>query len=244
MSTNALTADYAKTTETKADAYFVDIVILCLVLVALPIKNLAYLVPPVFVVLQALLGNAGFMRRLLLWGSLAFCVSALSITIDSMSGKLVNPPGLLFGIMTYGTLAVIIALRSNFTISPANWQRLRTAVSWFVIIQSVIGLMQFAVSRNPDTVCGTFGLLDFLGGITIAQVYLTFNLFAMIMFLLTDKRDRLANVAIAVGLLACLLAHSGHQTLFFMASLAFVAMLQMRLRDMVKLVAGSRRSSS
>ena len=69
------------------------------------------------------------------------------------------------------------------------------AVSWFVIIQSVIGILQFAACGDPDAVCGTFGLLDFLGGITIAQVYLTFNLFAMIMFLMTDTRTRLENAA-------------------------------------------------
>ena len=181
------------------------------------------------------------MRRTVFWGTLIFCVSALSITIDSMTGQMVNPPGLLFATLTYFTLVVILALRPDFSISPARWQTLRKAVSWFVIIQSVLGILQFAACGDPDAVCGTFGLLDFRGGITIAQVYLTFNLFTMIMFLMTDTRTRLDNVAIVIGLLACLLAHSGHQTLFFMGSLVIVAMLQLRLRDMFKLGVGVAR---
>jgi hypothetical protein len=129
----------------------------------------------------------------------------------------------------------MLGLRTNMTISEERWQKLKLAVAWFAILQSTIGLMQYLASGDPDTVCGTFGLLDFRGGITIGQVYLTFNLFAMILFLLTDMAGVLPKVAIVVALLACVLAHSGHQTLFFMAALAFVGMLQLRLRDVVKL---------
>lgn len=235
MNTYAITTNRYKATEIDAGDSFVDAVFVSLILVALPIKNFAYLVPSIFFVLQAFWGNNAFVRRTIFWGTLIFCVSALSITIDSMSGQVVNPPGLLFAALTYSTLVVILALRPDFSISPARWRSLRTAVAWFVIIQSVIGILQFAACRDPDAVCGTFGLFDFLGGITIAQVYLTFNVFAMVMFLMMGSRTRLENVAVVVGLLACLMAHSGHQTLFFIGSLVIVAMLQMRLRDMLKL---------
>ena len=96
-------------------------------------------------------------------------------------------------------------------------------------------MLQFAACGDPDAVCGTFGLLDFRGGITIGQVYLTFNLFAMILFLLTDLSGWLPKIALVLGLLACALAHSGHQTLFFMAALAIVGVLQMQLKDVIKL---------
>jgi hypothetical protein len=129
----------------------------------------------------------------------------------------------------------MLGLRSDFAISPARWQQLRVVVAWFVIVQSVLGILQYAASGFHDAVCGTFGLLDFRGGVTICQVYLTFNLFAMLMFLFTDTCGLLAKVAIVLGLVACALAHAGHQTVFFVLSLAFVAMLQLRVKDFVKL---------
>lgn len=238
MSTYAITTDRYQATETDAGDSFVDALFVSMFLLALPIKNLAYIVPPIFFVLQAFWGNSGFARRTVFWGTLIFCVSAVSITIDSMTGQMVNPPGLLFATLTYFTLVVLLALRADFSITPARRRTLRKAVSWFVIVQSVLGILQFAACGDPDAVCGTFGLLDFRGGITIAQVYLTFNLFTMMMFLMSDTRTRLDNVAIVIGLLACLLAHSGHQTLFFMGSLVIVAMFQLRLRDMFKLGVG------
>lgn len=235
MSTNVISAPMLRSAEAEAGDSFVNSVLVCLLLIAMPIKNSAYLVPPVFIAMQMLSGNMRFVGRTLLWWSVLVCISTLSILIDSLSGKEVNLPGLYFGFLTFASFVVILALRSDFTISPAHWRGLRIAVAWFVIIQSLIGMMQFAMSGDPDTVCGTFGLLDFRGGVTIAQVYLTFNLFAMVMFLLTDMRGLLAKSAIVVGLLACALAHSGHQIVFFVASLTLVGALQMRLRDVAKL---------
>lgn len=235
MSTNALTIPVVKTAQAEAGGSYVNTVILCLLLVAVPFKNAAYLVPPAFIVLQALAGDVRFVARTLFWASLGICLATITVMIDSLAAREVNLPGLLFGFLSFASLAVILGLRSDFTISPAAWQRLKTAVAWFVILQSLIGFMQFAASRDPDAVCGTFGLLDFRGGVTIAQVYLTFNLFAMVMYLLTDMRGMLAKTAIVIGLLACALAHSGHQTVFFIASLFIVGLLQMRFKDTLKL---------
>jgi hypothetical protein len=235
MSTNVLTAGNFRSAETDAGDAFADAILACLVLIALPIKNLAYLVPPIFVAMQLLSSNVRFVERTFLWGCLMVSLSSVSILIDSFNGQVVNAPGLLFGILTYAPLAVMLGLRSNFTVSPARWRALKNAVVWFVIIQSVIGLMQFAASGLSDAVCGTFGLLDFRGEVTIGQVYLTFNLFAMILFLLTDAAGTMPKVAIVAGLLACAVAHSGHQTLFLMASLAVVGVMQMRFVDVLKL---------
>lgn len=235
MSTYAITSSRRYLTATNVGDSFVDAIFVSMVMAALPVKNVAYLAPPVFIVLQALWGNRTFVWRTVFWGSLIFCVSALSITVDTMAGRVVNPAGMLWAALTYGTLVTILALRPDFTISPERWRTLRRVVSWFVIIQGTLGVLQFLASGNQDAVCGTFGLLDFMGNVTIAQVYLTFNLFGMIMFLMTDKRTRLDYVAIVIGLLASLLAHSGHQTLFLIAALAFVGMLQLRPRDVLKL---------
>jgi hypothetical protein len=99
-------------------------------------------------------------------------------------------------------------------------------------------MLQYAACGDPDAVCGTFGLLDFREGVfTMGQLTLTFNLFAMIMFLLTDMRGLLSKAAIGVGLLACSVAHSGHQTVFLMVALALVGLLHIRLGQLVKLSA-------
>jgi hypothetical protein len=149
----------------------------------------------------------------------------------------VSLPGIIFGTLTYATLAVILALRTNFKIGAERYEQIRMAVAWFMILQSILGLLQFAAGRDSDAVCGTFGLLDFRGAVTIGQVYLTFNLFAMCLFLLTDMRRLLAKIALGLGLVACALAHSGHQTIFLIASLGIVGLLQLRLKDLLKLAA-------
>jgi hypothetical protein len=200
-----------------------------------PIRNSAYFIPPIFIALQALSGKHGFVRRVFLLGGITCCLSLLSMSIDSLGGQNINLPGLFLGILTYSTLAVMLGMRADFTITSAHWQQIRTFVSWFVIVQSVLGVLQFAASGMSDAVCGTFGLFDFLGGNTIGQVYLTFNLFAMILFLLTDTRGRLVKTAIAAGLVACALAHSGHQTMFLMAALLIVGLLQARLKHLIRL---------
>jgi hypothetical protein len=236
MTTKILAAPYPSWAETDSGDAFVDSTLVCFLIVALPFKNLAYFAPLIFIMMQLFWGDYGFVKRALMWGCALICISATSILCDSLSGQTVNVPGLMFGILTYASLVVMLALRLDFTISPVRWHGLRRAVSWFVIIQSVIGLIQFAISRDADAVCGTFGLFDFLCNITIAQVYLTFNLFAMILFLLIDRRGTLENIAIVLGIVVSILAHSGHQTLFLMASLACVGMLQLRLKALVKIV--------
>ena len=55
------------------------------------------------------MGNYAFVRRAMLWGCLAVCLSAISLTIDAFYGQGVNLPGLLVGILTYAPLAVILA---------------------------------------------------------------------------------------------------------------------------------------
>jgi len=109
------------------------------------------------------------------------------------------------------------------------FEKLITVTAWFVIVQSAIGVVQFALSRNGDAVAGTFGLLDFyLNTISITQVYFTFTIFGMILFLLLDTKQPISKLAIVAGLLACAIAHSGHQTIFFVASLTMFSVVQFK----------------
>jgi hypothetical protein len=197
-----------------------------LVLISIPIKNFAYLVPLVYLLCQALVGDRRLLPRVLGGAALVLLVSALSLLIDSSHAR-VNVPGLLMGMITYLPLMIAVCHPRALPMPEETLRRLQTMCAWFVIVQSLIGLSQFAISRNPDSVCGTFGLLDFrYGTITISQVYFTFTVFSMLLFLLLDFRRRLNQAAIGLGLLACVLAHSGHQTIFLGVSLLTFGLLR------------------
>ena len=138
-----------------------------------------------------------------------------------------NVPGMFLAIVTYLPLVVAVFHPPIAGLSEGVIERLQTTCAWFVIVQSAIGLLQFGLSGNPDAVCGTFGLLDFLqdpATVTISQVYLTFSIFSLVLFLFLDARRRLVRVAIGMGLVTCVLAQSGHQTIFFVATLAAVGL--------------------
>jgi len=132
-------------------------------------------------------------------------------------------------LLTYMPLFLFFGMRWNRQFGDRLFEKLITVTAWFVIVQSAIGAVQFALSRNGDAVAGTFGLLDFyFNTISIAQVYFTFTLFGMILFLMLDAKRPLSIVAIVAGLLACAIAQSGHQTIFFVASLACFSVIQFK----------------
>ncbi len=201
---------------------------LCLVLVSVPIKNLAYLVPPLFLALQLLAGDRSALRVLLIVAA-GLIVSSLSLMLDHLWGQPVNPAGLFLATLTYLPLFLFLGVKLEKSLDDRVFSRLINLVAWFVIVQSLIGFFQFAVSRNADAVAGTFGLFDFyFNTISIIQVYYTFNLFCMILFLMLQSHRPLVKGAIAAGLLACVLAQSGHQSIFFLACFSLFSVVQLR----------------
>jgi len=201
-------------------AYYRTFVV-CLLLVSVPIKNFAYVVPLAYLALELLFGNPRTVLRTVGLGCIVLCVSALSLLIDVFRGYQVNLPGVAMAGLTYLPLLIILAERFNKKIDDRTFDKFLVVCAWFVIFQSVVGVLQYLASQNGDAVCGTFGLLDFRRGtITIAQVYFTFTMFGMILFLLLSPGRPLTQAAILAGLVACALAQSGHQTVFFVASLA------------------------
>jgi hypothetical protein len=137
----------------------------------------------------------------------------------------VNPPGMLLALITLLPLTVLLAERFDRDIDEATIKRLARICCWFVILQASVGIWQYAASGNSDAVGGTPGLLDFLGSrITIMQLYFTFLIFGMLLFLFTAPKTPLSYVAIVAGIVVCGLAQSGHQTVFFAVALAVVAL--------------------
>ncbi|MCE9544634.1 MAG: hypothetical protein K8T25_03830 [Planctomycetia bacterium] len=211
----------------KTSAFYAAFVI-SLVLVSVPVKNFAYIVPVVYLLYQLLRGNRRLVMRVLAALSAVALVSGICL-ISAGDDMQVNVPGMVLALLTYLPIFIVACHPPVLSLSDQDIRRMQTTCAWFVIVQSLIGFVQFAISRNPDTVCGTFGLLDFrAGAITIAQVYYTFTLFCMLLFLFLDAKRRLVQVAIAIGLISCVLAQSGHQTIFFMASLGAVALTRLK----------------
>jgi hypothetical protein len=147
---------------------------------------------------------------------------------DHLAGQTVNFPGIWFGLLTYAPLFVVLCETFDRTIDQATYDKFARVCAWFILIQSAVGLFQFVATRNTDAVCGTLGLWDgFVPSVTIIQVYFTFIVFAMILFLVPVASERLNQVAIASGMLICVLAQSGHQTIFFVVTLVGCALVRM-----------------
>ncbi|NOY28843.1 MAG: hypothetical protein GXP28_01325, partial [Planctomycetes bacterium] len=218
----------SKTTDSSEGRRFYYVFLICLALISVPIKNLAYVVPAVFLFLELLAAERSVWRVAFLMAVFTV-VSSLSLMADAFLGQAVNVPGLFLALLTYLPLFLFFGMRWDRKLGDRLFEKLMTATAWFVIVQSAIGVVQFALSRNGDAVAGTFGLLDFyLNTISIAQVYFTFTIFGMILFLMIDAKRPIAKIAIVSGLMACAIAHSGHQTIFFVASLAMFSMVQFK----------------
>lgn len=212
--------------------------LISLLIIALPIKNLAYLAPPLYVGIRWLQQDGRLLRRGVVLTSLLVVVSAIALLADHLAGFEISLPAMGIAILTYGSLLVVLCHGFSDDVDEETFRQYVSTCSWFIIVQSLIGFVQFAATRNPDAVCGTFGLLDgFVGSITIAQVYLTFTLFSMMLFVLISPQGVLSVVALLLGLTVCILAHSGHQTLFLL--LTFAACSLLRFADIKGLVVTS-----
>jgi hypothetical protein len=207
-------------TATAADKALYRAFLACLIVVSLPIKNFAYVAPAIYLLIMWLHGEYGIVRRVALLGSAIVTISLFAIYWDHLGGRTVNFAGLWFGLITYAPLAILLCETFDRNIDGPAYDRYVAVCAWFILFQSFIGVLQLLATRNPDAVCGTFGLLD--GSqqqITIAQVYFTFTIIGMILFVVPAANGWLPRVAIAVGALVCVLAQSGHQIIFLVLAL-------------------------
>ena len=205
------------TTDTKA---LYRAFLVCLVVASLPIKNFAYVTPALYLLILWLHGERRVAGRVALLCSAILVISFIAILWDHLGGRTVNLPGVWFGLVTYAPLMVVLCETFGRTIDQPTYDRFVTVCAWFILFQSLIGIFQFVATRNTDAVCGTFGLLDgFRQSITIAQVYFTFTILGMILFLVPAASQWLPRMAIVIGLLTCVIAQSGHQLIFFVVAL-------------------------
>ena len=226
----AIVEDPTRTEASDRSAHaFFGLFLVSLVLISIPIKNFAYVLPPVYVVLMLLGFDTASGARTLLLAALATALSCISILVDSLRGQETNLPGVFLGLLTLSPLFIMAAQRLPKPIDDDAFDRIRRLVAWYVIFQAIIGLFQLAVSGNPDAVTGTLGLLDFrAGGITIVQLYFGFLMLGMVLFLMLEPSTWLVRIGVAAGLLVSAISQSGHQCAFFLASLVGFAVLQSR----------------
>jgi hypothetical protein len=199
----------------------------CLFVVSLPIKNFAYVAPALYLLILLLNREYRVVGRVILLSSAILLMSGVAVLWDHLAGRTVNFPGLWLGLITHAPLFIVLCESFDREVDQQTYQKFVTACICFIVLQSLIGVFQFVATGNPDAVCGTFGLLDgFKQQVTIAQVYFTFTIFGMILFLIPAGGQPLAQVAIVMGMLICVLAQSGHQMIFFVASLVACGLLR------------------
>jgi len=219
---------------------FLWVFAICTLLIAIPIKNFGYLVPPLYLFLRIYYDRRGGLHRFAPLFIAVTVISAISLLADSFRTSEINLPGMALALLTYFPLLLLPAEEFDLAMDDRHFGRLTEIVAWFVILQSCVGCVQYLAARDSDAVSGTFGLLDFHHKtITISHVYFTFALFGMILFLALSHKRPIARVAIVMGLVANLLAQSVHQTIFFAGAVGLFAMLQFaRARTAILLVAG------
>ncbi len=199
----------------------------CLIVASLPIKNAAYVTPALYLMILWFHGERRLFGRVVMLCSVVLMISSIAVLCDHLAGQTVNFPGLWLAMLTYAPAFVVLSETFNRPIDQATYQQFAKVCAWFILFQSVVGAFQFAGTANSDAVCGTLGLIDgFRPNVTIIQVYFTFIVFTMILFLVPVANTRLNRVAIAAGTLICVLAQSGHQTIFFVLTLVACGMMR------------------
>jgi hypothetical protein len=199
----------------------------CLIVASLPIKNAAYVTPGLYLLILWPHGERRVLGRAVLLSSAVLMISSIAVLWDHLAGQTVNFPGVGLALLTYAPLLVVLCETFNRTIDQATYDKYAKVCVWFILLQSVVGVVQFVGTGNSDAVCGTMGLWDgFVPSVTIVQVYFTFVVFGMMLFLVPVASQWMNRVALATGAMICVLAQSGHQTIFFVATLLVCGMMR------------------
>ncbi|MFO7973167.1 MAG: hypothetical protein ACQESR_04940 [Planctomycetota bacterium] len=209
--------------------YF-HVYICCLLTLACPADKLHYLLPVIYLAAIFFTNRDYVFIRVVTVSGIVLCITALSLLIDCFRGHEVNLPGAVIAVIGYSFLFIALAERPDIRMSDRDYQNIVALTAWFVIIQSLIGFVQFGLSGGEsDAVAGTFGILDFRQGqYTFGQVFCSLCLSGMVLFLLLEYRRPLAAVAITAGLLAFILAQATHQIGLYIIAIGTVVMLQYR----------------
>jgi hypothetical protein len=203
---------------------FLGVFIALVVIVAFPGKFLFYSTPGVAILLSLFVGRFINCLRLIAVFAAVVALSALTTSLDAMSGAHINCIGLVLGTITYLPIFILWSPSKSFRVSDALMWRIAIICSVFICVQAGLGALQLAATRNGDFVSGTFGLFDFAADqVTISQVNYCFTLFCMVVFCAIWLPEPLILLTCVAGLVAALVAEAAHQTIFFLALLPVLA---------------------
>jgi hypothetical protein len=209
---------------------YVVVYVVILVLCSIPSKFLFYFAGPLALFLAARYRGFLSTRHGLFILTQGF-VGSLSLLLEPSVAVL---PSLLWP-FTYGTfivLAMYLLVSPRRSVTPATMQIVVQIATYWVFVQGLVGIIQYGLSGNPDGVAGTVGLLDFLGNITINQVYFGFAILSILpAIVFWPYRLRLRWFSSLIGLVAVGLSQSGHAIFAFLGAITLVYVVgAMRIR--------------
>lgn len=202
---------------------------LTLVIASAPIRNAQYVLPWVVAIHFAVAGREWLLVRLL---GLTAAVAAVSVVVALLALDPVNASGIFWGSVTYGTLLFWLAWpRRDFHSVDSALIRSRGCdmVAVFIVVQSIVGLAQYVMSRQPDRPDSVTGTLDPLwfrhGGSTISQPSLAVMLVGAILFVAAMRQRRFHTLAVGLGGLCLFVSQAGHQLIILMTAIVLVTLV-------------------
>ena len=212
------------------ERWIIRSLILVMLIVAFPSKFLYLLGPPLFAALMFWKGTLLSLRRFLILGISLLGVSTLALLIDHYSGQTVSFFGMFFWFLTHMPILIVLSVRPDARVSSELIDRVVVFVAVFTIVQATVCLIPLffmlkAGHINGDLVSGTFGILDWFGGVTINHVFFTLCMFCLLVFLWPFRKRYIVKVALLAGAPVTILAQTGHQTFFFLISIMVMTLV-------------------
>lgn len=151
----------------------------------------------------------------------------------------INTIGLLYSLIMYMPMILLLSSRKDINITDSHMNKLVKYVAYFMIVQSLVAFAQAILGGigSGDWVSGTFGLFDFINGVSIAQVMFAFNTFVITFFLFPYWQYKIVKFAVFLSMVAIAASQSAHQTLFFVVSLTVVYAKAARPKFFIGLIA-------
>jgi hypothetical protein len=202
------------------------VLVVCMLVFLSPIRNSEY--GGAFLLLGIWLTSrcAGVARKAAGWMLVLLAGTFVSIALD---GRLLHPErfataGPVMAVATLLPLVLVICRPTVRAITPTAMFRLRQLLSWFLILESALGVFQYSLTHNSDAVGGTFDLAAGFGKAppTIGQVHFSACMLLLTVTLSMFPFDRLAVFATVAAVVGIGLAQTSHQILLFTLSVAAV----------------------
>jgi hypothetical protein len=217
---------------------FFEVFVLSLILIWLPNKLLAYLVPFIAIALFAIRANSGkiFLRLVACCSIFIIAVCLYYFFYSAIGEKFILQNSVLF-FLTYGSFLFLFVVSPGFNIQELDYSRYMKVVQVFIVLESVLGIFQVIAYTSingisidfgaGDVVQGTLNPFSFLNaeGSLNNQIY-TNNLLLLLLFYtpyaISNKKRLWVCI---VGLGAVMMASVLHLFIAFIGAVVVTAIL-------------------